>query len=234
MPLSRGRRGHRVGQRAVPPQSPLPSVPFSECTPDAPPGHGSLVTGAPSLRSSPAGLALECNPGLRTQGGRWGSRRDKVDTRSSVPATGTGTCSSPMAFLALLEPKGSGLLALCPLPWSVCGGGGQPQSPHPSSATSRGPRKVPQQQYSAKQRLWLAACVGRPPRGWTGCLLSWSTASASAVHLWAHAPAPGSLGPGRDQEGTRSVPLPPAGLLFTPQPSIAPHCPQAFEGLKPS
>lgn len=124
MPLSRGRRGHRVGQRAVPPQSPLPSVPFSECTPDAPPGHGSLVTGAPSLRSSPAGLALECNPGLRTQGGRWGPRRDKVDTRSLVPATGTGTCSSPMAFLALLEPKGSGLLALCPLPWSVCGGGG--------------------------------------------------------------------------------------------------------------
>lgn len=79
------------------------------------------------------------------------------------------------------------------------GEGGQPQSPHPSSATSRGPRKVPQQQYSAKQRLWLAACVVRPPRGWTGCLLSWSRTSASVVHLWAHAPAPGSLGPGRDQ-----------------------------------
>lgn len=220
-----------MGQRAVPPQSPLPSVPFSECTPDAPPGHGSLVTGAPSLRSSPAGLALECSPGLRTQGGRWGSRRDKVDTRSSVPATGTGTCSSPMAFLALLEPKGSGLLALCPLPWSVCGGGGGSHSPPtPALPPPGGPARSPSSSTQPSRGSgWQPVWSGLLGAGRAACC----PGAGPLPRLYTCGHTPQHQAPW-DQEGTRSVPLPPAGLLFTPQPSIAPHCPQAFEGLKPS
>lgn len=197
-----------MGQRAIPPQSPCP-LSHSPSTPmQSTPGHWNLLREAPSLRSSPpAGLAPEtqqCNPGLRTQRDRLGPRRDNGDRRSSVPATGTRTCSSPLAFLALLEPRGSGLLAQYPLPRS---GGGTATLPPRQLCSLQGAQQGPRQQWSAEQRLWLAAYGVGPPRGWTGCLLSWSRASALAVHLWARALAPGSLGPGRD-------------LLLYPEPFI--------------
>lgn len=66
-------------------------------------------------------------------------------------------CGLSEVFWTLLDPKGSEVLALWPLPQ-----GGTATHPHRSCLTSTQPSRVPGS---------CALVRVRPPRGWTGCLL---------------------------------------------------------------
>lgn len=145
------------------------------------------------------------------------------------PATGSKRllamlcCGLSEVFWTLLDPKGSEVLALWPLPQ-----GGTATLPPPQLSHL----------HAAQQGPWqLCSGQGQAPQGLDGLPAVLSRASASAVQLWAHAhhtTLSSWLPAARKGPAVACKTHPSASRLptLTPQPSVAPHCPQALKGLK--
>lgn len=168
MPVS---KGHWMGQRGIPTQRPLPSFPFSKCTPDTPtqsthqalePSH---IGEKPPIFSSswaciwnPTAATLNCR---HRQAGRsrgasqeWGGQ--KVLSASNGPRTCLPAMAWwPLVFLVLLTQRVRGFLCC-----GLCPRGAATVSP--SALTCMRPSRVPLAHCATSHQKLEAARKGSP------------------------------------------------------------------------